>query len=106
MIAIAIYSVDQTLRRRLAELPREDPAIALVGIAESPVALEALAEKHHLDVVLSGEAGAKGELADWQARSSRQVPAPKRRAGGLTLTSSPTTASSGAGIPGAAPLTT
>ena len=68
MIAIAIYSVDQTLVSRLAELPCEDPAIALVGIAESPVALEALAEKHHLDVVLSGEAGAKGELADWQAR--------------------------------------
>jgi DNA-binding NarL/FixJ family response regulator len=68
MIAIAIYSVDQTLGSRLAELPREDPAIALVGIAESPFALEALAERHHLDVVLSGEAPAKRELPDWQTR--------------------------------------
>jgi two-component system, NarL family, response regulator YdfI len=68
MIAIAIYSVDQTLRGRLAELPREDPAITLVGIADDPAALEALVERHHLDVVLSGEAPANGELADWQAR--------------------------------------
>jgi DNA-binding NarL/FixJ family response regulator len=67
MIAIAIYSVDQTLRR-LAGLPRQDPAIALVGIADSPAALEALAQMHHLDVVLSGEAPANGELRDWQAR--------------------------------------
>ena len=68
MIAIAVFSVDQTLRRRLEELPREDPAMTLVGIAESPAALEALAESHQLDVVLSGGAPAEGLLADWQAR--------------------------------------
>ena len=71
MIAIAIYSADQTLRRRLAELPREHPAITLVGIADNPAALEALVERHHLDVVLSGEAPANGELADGQARYRR-----------------------------------
>ncbi len=68
MIAIAIFSVDQTLRRRLEELPRKDPAITLVGIAESPAALAALAKRLHLDVVLSGEAPANGPLADWPAR--------------------------------------
>jgi hypothetical protein len=31
MVAIAIFSVDQTLRRRLEQLPRKDPAITLVG---------------------------------------------------------------------------
>jgi DNA-binding NarL/FixJ family response regulator len=67
MVAIAIFSVDQTLRRRLEQLPRKDPAITLVGIADSPAALLALAEKHDLDVVLSGEVPAAELLADWQA---------------------------------------
>jgi len=71
MVAIAIFSVDQTLRRRLEQLPRKDPAITLVGIADSPAALLALAEKHDLDVVLSGDAPAAELLADWQARYRR-----------------------------------
>ena len=71
MVAIVIFSVDQTLRRRLEQLPRKDPAITLVGIADSPAALLALAEKHDLDVVLSGDAPAAELLADWQARHRR-----------------------------------
>ena len=71
MVAIAIFSVDQTLRRRLEQLPRKDPAITLVGIADSPAALLALAERHDLDVVLSGEVPASEQLADWQARHLR-----------------------------------
>jgi NarL family two-component system response regulator YdfI len=71
MVAIAIFSVDQTLRRRLEQLPRKDPAITLVGIADSPAALLALAERHDLDVVLSGEIPASEQLADWQARHRR-----------------------------------
>ena len=71
MVAIAIFSVDQTLRRRLEQLPRKDPAITLVGIADSTAALLALAERHDLDVVLSGEVPAAELLADWQARHRR-----------------------------------
>ena len=71
MVAIAIFSVDQTLRRRLEQLPRKDPAITLVGIADSPAALLALAERHDLDVVLSAEVPAAELLADWQARHRR-----------------------------------
>lgn len=71
MVAIAIFSVDQTLRRRLEQLPRKDPAITLVGIADSPAALLALAEGHDLDVVLSGEVPAAELLADSQARHRR-----------------------------------
>jgi DNA-binding NarL/FixJ family response regulator len=67
-IAIAIFSADQTLRRRLDELARKDPAIALAGVAESAAALQELAESHRLDVVLSGEAPADGQLAELQAR--------------------------------------
>jgi DNA-binding NarL/FixJ family response regulator len=73
MVAIAIFSVDQTLRRRLEQLPRKDPAITLVGIADSPAALLALAERHDLDVVLSGQVPASEQLADWQARHRRQA---------------------------------
>lgn len=71
MVAIAIFSVDQTLRRRLEQLPRKDPAITLVGIADSPAALLALAERHDVDVVLTGEVPASEQLADWQARHRR-----------------------------------
>lgn len=68
MVAIAIYSVDQTLRRSLEQLPRKDPAITLVGIAANPPALRELAEMHPVDVVLSGEAPVKEQWADWQGR--------------------------------------
>jgi DNA-binding NarL/FixJ family response regulator len=67
-IAIAIFSADQTLRRRLDELARKDPAMALAGVAESAAALQELAESHRLDVVLSGEAPADGQLAELQVR--------------------------------------
>jgi NarL family two-component system response regulator YdfI len=73
MVAIAIFSVDQTLRRRLEQLPRKDPAITLAGVADSRAALLALAERHDLDVVLSGEVPEADHLAGWQ--SQRQRPA-------------------------------
>ena len=36
MVAIAIFSVDPVLRGSLEQLPREDPAITVVGIVDSP----------------------------------------------------------------------
>jgi two-component system, NarL family, response regulator YdfI len=53
MVAIAIFSVDPVLRDNLEQLPREDPAITVVGIVDSPSALLELAETHHVDVVLA-----------------------------------------------------
>jgi hypothetical protein len=44
MVAIAIFSVDPVLRCSLEQLPREDPAITVVGIVDSPSALVELAE--------------------------------------------------------------
>jgi DNA-binding NarL/FixJ family response regulator len=71
MVAIAIFAVDQTLRRRLEQLPRKDPAITLVGVADSRAALFGLAEKHDLDVVLSEEVPEANHLAAWQAQRQR-----------------------------------
>jgi DNA-binding NarL/FixJ family response regulator len=53
MVAIAIFSVDPVFRGNLEQLPREDPAITVVGIVDSPSALLELAETHHVDVVLA-----------------------------------------------------
>jgi DNA-binding NarL/FixJ family response regulator len=53
MVAIAIFSADPVLRGTLEQLPREDPAITVVGIVDSPSALLELAERHHVDVVLA-----------------------------------------------------
>ena len=53
MVAIAIFSADPVLRGTFEQLPREDPAITVVGIVDSPSALLELAETHHVDVVLA-----------------------------------------------------
>ena len=66
MVAIAIFSVDPVLRGTLEQLPREDPAITVVGIVDKPSALLELAKTRHVDVVL-GQAQ-PGELTDWQLR--------------------------------------
>lgn len=67
MVAIAIFSVDPELRGNLEQLPREDPAITVVGIVDSPSALLELAETHHVDVVLA-EAPPSELLTDRQVR--------------------------------------
>jgi two-component system, NarL family, response regulator YdfI len=68
MIAIAVFSVDSTLRRSLKQLPRKDPAIAIVGIVDSAAALLELFEKHQIEVVLANEAPGKRQLAELQVR--------------------------------------
>jgi DNA-binding NarL/FixJ family response regulator len=68
MVAIAIFSANPMLRRSLEQLPREDPAICLAGIVESPPALLRLAEKHHIDVVLATDAPGRELFVEWQIR--------------------------------------
>jgi DNA-binding NarL/FixJ family response regulator len=70
MVAIAIFSVDPVLRGNLEQLPREDPAITVVGIVDNPSALLELAETHHVDVVLA-EAPPSELLTDWQVRQQQ-----------------------------------
>ena len=67
MVTIAIFSVDPVFRGSLEQLPREDLAITVVGIVDSPSAPLELAEKHHVDVVLA-EALPSELLTDWQVR--------------------------------------
>jgi len=54
MVAIAISAIDPVLRSSLEQLPREDSAITLVGSAESPSALLALAQAHRWVQKLTG----------------------------------------------------
>jgi len=70
MVAIAIFSVDPVLRGNLEQLPREDPAITVVGIVDSPSTLLELTQKHHVDVVLA-EAPPSDLLTDWQVRHQK-----------------------------------
>jgi two-component system, NarL family, response regulator YdfI len=70
MVAVAVASADPVLRSCLEQLPREDPAITLVGSVDSPSALLGLVEKHHIDVVLA-EGPPNQQLVDWQVRHAR-----------------------------------
>jgi hypothetical protein len=36
MVAVAIFSTDPALRRNLEQLPRDEPAVVLVGIFDQP----------------------------------------------------------------------
>ncbi|MGB6539477.1 MAG: response regulator transcription factor [Xanthobacteraceae bacterium] len=67
MVTIAIFSADPVLRGNLEQLPREDPAITVVGIVDSPSALLELAKTRHVDVVLA-EVPPSELLTDWQVR--------------------------------------
>ena len=82
MVAIAIFSVDPVFRGSLDQLPREDPAITVVGIVDSPSALVELAETHHVDVVLA-ETLPRELLTNWQVRHEQTawvlIPAARTR---------------------------
>ena len=67
MVAVAIYSTDPVLRRRLEQLLREDPNITVVGVADDPAAMLRLIEQNHVDAVLADKPP-RGQLADWRTR--------------------------------------
>ena len=73
MLAIAIFSADPALRRSLEQLPRGDPAILVVGVADDPAALLRLIEQRQVDVVLVDVvlADAPSRLAEWRMRHER-----------------------------------
>jgi DNA-binding NarL/FixJ family response regulator len=65
MVAIAIVSADPVLRRSLEQLPRGDPTITAVAVANDPTAVLPLIDQNQVDIVLvhlsSGE-----QLTDWR----------------------------------------
>jgi two-component system, NarL family, nitrate/nitrite response regulator NarL len=70
MVAIAIFSADPILRRSLEQLLREDPAIAVVGVADDPSAMLRLIDQDHVDAVLA-DASTREQLADWRIQYDR-----------------------------------
>ena len=67
MVAIAIFSTDPVLRRRLEQMLRAEPAVTLAGVANDPSALLRLIEENHVDVILA-DAPAREQLSDWRRR--------------------------------------
>jgi DNA-binding NarL/FixJ family response regulator len=72
MVAIAIFSTDPVLRRSLEQLPREHPAVTLVGIVDDPSAVLRLIEQDHVDAVLA-DAPLRDQLSDWQIQRGQTV---------------------------------
>ena len=52
MVAIAIFSADPVLRRNLEQLPREDPAVIIVGMIDQMSSLRELLNRDRVDVLL------------------------------------------------------
>jgi DNA-binding NarL/FixJ family response regulator len=53
MAAVAIYSADQELRRRLAALLRKEPDLTIVSVAEDPAALLKVLDGERIDAVVT-----------------------------------------------------
>ena len=70
MVAVAIFSIDPVLRRNLEQLPRDDPAVVLVGVVDRPRSLWELVDENHVDVVLM-DAPTRELLADYRGRHDR-----------------------------------
>jgi len=53
MVAVAIFSADPVLRRNLEQLPRDDPAIVIVGMVDQPSSVPELVNRDRVDVLLA-----------------------------------------------------
>jgi DNA-binding NarL/FixJ family response regulator len=67
MVAVAIYSADSSLRRRLEHCVQERPDFALIGATASPQTLSQWIEREQIDAVLA-HAPPREQLNDWLAR--------------------------------------
>jgi DNA-binding NarL/FixJ family response regulator len=70
MVAIAIFSTDPDLRRRLEPALREDPAITVAGVANDPAAVLRLIAQDRVDVVVA-DAPPLARFAEWRMRHGR-----------------------------------
>src|SRR5215510_9396613 len=53
MVTVAIFSADPILRRNLEQLPRDDPAVVIVGMVDQPSTLRELFNRDRVDVLLA-----------------------------------------------------
>ena len=70
MVAIAIFSADPVLRRNLEQLPRDDPALVIVGMVEQPSSVRELVNRNLIDVLLV-DAPTRELLAEYRAGRDR-----------------------------------
>jgi DNA-binding NarL/FixJ family response regulator len=70
MVGVAIFSIDPVLRRNLEQLPRDDPAVVIVGMVDQPSSLRELVNRNRVDVVLA-DAPTRELLAEYRARHDR-----------------------------------
>src|SRR6202035_3556601 len=72
MVAVAIFSADPILRRSLEQLPRDDPAVTLVGIVDHSSGLPKLLNQNQVDVVLM-DIPTGAQLNEWQGFHNNHV---------------------------------
>src|SRR5215471_16716909 len=53
MVTVAIFSADPVLRSNLEQLPRDDPALFIVGMVDQPSTLRELFNRDRVDVLLA-----------------------------------------------------
>ena len=53
MVGIAIFSTDPVLRRNLEQLPRDEPAVVIVGIFDQPSSFPEQVSRDRVDVLLA-----------------------------------------------------
>jgi DNA-binding NarL/FixJ family response regulator len=53
MVGIAIFSSDPVLRRNLEQLPRDDPAVVIVGMVDQASSLRELDNRDGVDVLMA-----------------------------------------------------
>jgi len=70
MVAVAIFSIDPGLRRDLEQLPRDDPAIVIVGMADQLSSLREVVDRKRVDVLVA-DAPTRELLAEYRARHDR-----------------------------------
>ena len=70
MVAIAIFSADPVLRRNLEQLPRDDPALVIVGMVDQPSSVRELVNSNLIDVLLV-DAPTRELLAEYRAGRDR-----------------------------------
>jgi DNA-binding NarL/FixJ family response regulator len=70
MVVVAIFSIDPVLRRNLEQLPRDDPAVVIVGTLDQPSSLPELVSRDRVDVLLA-DVPTQELLAEYRARHGR-----------------------------------
>lgn len=72
MVAVAIFSTDPVLRRDLEQLPRDEPAVVIVGIFDQPSSFPEPVNRDCVDVLLA-DVPTQELLAEYRGRY-REIP--------------------------------